>query len=423
MYYNIVGRRVEQAPSHTAGGSVLLNRDRADRVMDEHGLDALVASTAMNVYYLTDWQTEAGWSFPGISAAVVPRDHERPAAVLTIDVDTDFPQARDDSWVTEVRPYHGMSTLMLRHEGAVASGALIDEPPELAGQPGDPATAVAVFLGAVGLADRRVGFEDPWFGHRVRDHGPTDLDVVPALDLLRMIRMVKTPDELRLLRSAARKTELAQLASMEAVAAGASWAEAQRVFFAVMTQIGGEPQYLAGTMARPGVGPVAGAEALERRAGDTAFFDGFGGYRRYYGDVGRTVVFGEPTEHQRAVFRALRAGWQETLPQIRPGLDSRELAAMVMRHVRAAGATDYQVCSPHSVGLEHFDNPHPRSIYEPFVIEAGVVLSVDVPYLAPETGMLHTEDLVVVGDDDVELLTSNDDRLLVAADGSLHRVD
>jgi Xaa-Pro aminopeptidase len=235
--------------------------------------------------------------------------------------------------------------------------------------------------------------------------------------------MVKTAAEIALLRSAARKTELAQLASIEAVAAGATWAEAQRVFFSVMTQIGGDPLYLAGTVARPGVGPISGSDALDHLPGDTAFFDGFGGYRRYYGDIGRTVVFGEPSARQRAVFAALRVGWQETWRQIRPGLDSRELAAMVMRHVRAAGAAEYQICSPHSVGLEHFDHPHPGSIYEPFTVEAGMVLSVDIPYMAPDTGMLHTEDLVLVDDGGVELLTSNDDRLFVAVDGSLERLD
>ena len=96
---------------------------------------------------------------------------------------------------------------------------------------------------------------------------------------------------------------------------------------------------------------------------------------------------------------------------------------MVMRHVRAEGAADYQICSPHSVGLEHFDNPHPRSIYEPFKVESGMVLSVDVPYMASDTGMLHTEDLLVVHDDGVEFLTSNDDRLFVAVDGRLDRAD
>jgi Xaa-Pro aminopeptidase len=402
---------------------MLLNRDRADAVMAEHRLDGLVASTPMNVYYLSDWQTDGGWSFPGLSAAVLPRDHGCPAAVLTIDVDAEFPQSREATWVPEVRTYRGMETLIARHEAALAGGALVDEPPALAGRPGDPGAAVREYLREIGLGAARLGFEDPWLGERVRDGGLPWLEVVPAADLLRHIRMVKTGAELALLRTAARKTELALLAAIEAVAAGASWPEGRRVFFSVLTQMGGEALYMAGALSRPGVGPIVPADRVETEPGDAAFFDGFGGYRHYYGDVGRTVIFGAPSDRQRAVFAALRGGWRDTWPHIRPGLDSRELAAMVMRCVRAAGATAYQICSPHSVGLEHFDNPHPRSIYEPFTIEAGMVLSVDIPYMAPDTGVLHTEDLVYVRDDGVEFLTSNDDRLFVAAGGGLHRVD
>lgn len=402
---------------------MLLNRDRADAVMTEHRLAGLVASSPMNVYYLSDWQTDGGWSFPGLSAAVLPRDPACPAAVLTIDIDAEFPQSRAAAWVPEIRTYRGMETLVARHETALASGELVDDPPALAARPGDVVAALRDYLREIGIGGARIGFEDPWLGMRVRDAGLADLEIVPAADLLRRIRMVKTPAELALLRTAARKTELALLAAIEAVAAGASWPESRRVFFSVMTQMGGEPLYMAGALSRPEVGPIAAPDRTETESGDTAFFDGFGGYRRYYGDVGRTVIFGAPSERQRAVFAALRAGWRDTWPHIRPGLDSRALAARVMRCVRAAGASAYQICSPHSVGLEHFDNPHPRSIYEAFTIESGMVLSVDIPYMAPDTGVLHTEDLVHVRDDGVEFLTSNDDRLFVAADGSLHRLD
>ena len=34
---------------------MLLNKERAYTVMDKYGLDGLVASTAINVYYLTDY--------------------------------------------------------------------------------------------------------------------------------------------------------------------------------------------------------------------------------------------------------------------------------------------------------------------------------------------------------------------------------
>jgi Xaa-Pro dipeptidase len=399
---------------------MLLNRERADAVMDAHRLAALVATSPANVYYLTDWQTDGGWSFPGISAAVLPRDHRVAAAVLTIDVDRDWPGAAAGSWVDEVRAYVGMEALVMRHTLALQTGAHVGALPDEA-RPQDPVAAVGEYLREVGLEASRIGFEDPWFGQRVRAWGADTVEVEPAGELLRRIRLVKTADEIALLRTASVKNERALEVAMESFAAGATFDEARRAYHIAMLSMGGEGAYCVGVVSRPGAGPLG--DGGERQPGDAVFFDCFGGFRHYHGDVGRTAVIGRPSAAQLSAFRAVRAGWRDALDAIRPGIDSRDLAASVMRAVRAAGGSEYAVCSPHSVGLEHFDHPHPGSIYEPFVLEAGMVLSVDMPYDAPDVGMLHTEDLVLVGDDGLELLTSNDDRLRVIEHGSVTPVD
>ncbi|HEX6311411.1 MAG TPA: Xaa-Pro peptidase family protein [Acidimicrobiia bacterium] len=402
------------------GGNLLLNRERADAVMDEHGLAALVATTPVNVYYLTDFETDGGWAFPGISAAIVPRSLDVPAAVLTIDVDRDWPGAREASWVPEVRGYPGMEALVTRHSIALETGDHVVDPPG-DDRAFDPVAAVAAYLAEAGLASARLGFEDPWFGQRVRERGGEAIEVVPALELLRHVRMVKTPDELVRLRAGSAKNERALFVAMEAVAAGASFDEARRAYHTAMVAMGGDGRYCIGVVSRPGVGPVA--DDRPRAPGDAVFFDCFGGVRHYNGDVGRTAIVAPPDPRQCDAFRAVRAGWRAALACIRPGVDSRDLAATVMDTVRAAGGDAYLVCSPHSVGLEHFDQPHPRSIYEPFVLEAGMVLSVDMPYDAPDVGMLHSEDLVLVREGDPEVLTSDDDRLCVLEGDTLHRID
>ena len=178
---------------------MLCNRERADRVMDEHGLAALVVTSPLNIYYLTDWQTPGGWSFPGVAAAVVPRDHDTAAAVLTIDVDLDWPGAKDATWVAEVRGYGGMEALVTRHSIALETGALVGDPPGVDDRAFDPVAAIGAYLDEIGLAGARVAFEDPWVGLQVRDAGRARLDVVAGRDLLRHIRMVKTPSELVLL--------------------------------------------------------------------------------------------------------------------------------------------------------------------------------------------------------------------------------
>src|SRR6476646_4578832 len=113
---------------------MLCNRERADRVMTGQGLAALVATSPIDVYYLTDWQTPGGWSFPGVAAAVVPRDHDTASAVLTIDVDLDWPGAKDATWVSEIRGYGGMDALVTRHSIALESGDLVADPPRAVGR-------------------------------------------------------------------------------------------------------------------------------------------------------------------------------------------------------------------------------------------------------------------------------------------------
>ena len=55
---------------------MLLNRERARATMDKRGLDALVAVTPGNVYYLSDYGTEHSFHFApwGLSCAILPRD-------------------------------------------------------------------------------------------------------------------------------------------------------------------------------------------------------------------------------------------------------------------------------------------------------------------------------------------------------------
>jgi hypothetical protein len=58
---------------------MLLNRERACEIMDREGLDALVAVTANNVYYLSDFETDFLYDVPWVACAILPRDPCRPA--------------------------------------------------------------------------------------------------------------------------------------------------------------------------------------------------------------------------------------------------------------------------------------------------------------------------------------------------------
>ncbi len=401
---------------------MLVHRERLARMMAEHDFDAVVAILPKNVFYLTEYDSLGMWSFPRISMAVYPSDEQRPPAIITADMDQAEPG--HDGWVTERRTYAASETLNQRHIAAFEAGVVVDDADLDIVGPRHQAGAVAAYLVEIGLDRGRIGFDDEWLGRRVSEELPT-ISSIPAEQPLRWVRMVKTPDELAIMRVSARKNELATLAAIEAVAAGATFAECQRVYFATITHMGGQGDYMVGFGGRPERGsdsPDIDPDARHREDGDSYWFDAFGGYRHYRGDIGRSAIVGQPTDDQLRGHRALRDGWRRIVDELKVGMDSRQLGALAIRSVRDAGWPGYLVTSPHCIGLDHFEHPTPDSVYEPFLLEPGVVITVDLPLHGPTVGNLHTEDGIVIHEDGVEFLTS-DDRLFVLVDGGAHPLD
>jgi Xaa-Pro dipeptidase len=392
---------------------MLLNRDRADALMDREGLDAIVTSTMVNTYYVTGWATEASWGFGDMALAVLPRDRALEPAVITPETDSAQPQQHGGPWTKQVRPY--------RRKPGIGPGGTQLAVDDAAFIPADHAEAVGLHLDSLGLADARVGFEDRGLGLDVQAWSGRNLKVTGARDILRDIRMVKTPDELALMRAAARKTELGLAAAAEAVAGGATCAEAERVFWSVVPMIGGRPMFLLITPYRPGVGKLPKTTVLQ--AGDTVTFDATAEVAHYTSDVGRTAVIGEPSARQLQRFNAMRNGWTNALAEFKAGVMSNVLERKVVKAINDAGNPDFTGASIHSVGLEHTDHPHPNNSIAPFELVDGSVLSCDNPWIDPALGKFHFEDLVYLKDDRIEMFNDSDSRLFACVDGRALRVE
>jgi Xaa-Pro aminopeptidase len=58
-----------------------------------------------------------------------------------------------------------------------------------------------------------------------------------------------------------------------------------------------------------------------------------------------------------------------------------------------------------------------------FTLVDGMVLSCDLPWIGPEVGKFHYEDLIYLNDGAVEILNDADGRLLACIDGRAVRID
>jgi len=391
---------------------VLLNRDRADAVMDRAGVSAVVATSPINAYYLSSWATDASWAFGDLALVVLPRDRALPPAVITLEIDSGQPQQGAGTWMDIVRTYRRTAGIGPGGQSVVGDVGAI---------PPDHASAVGAYLAELGLLETRVAFEDRGLGYDIKAATGSSLQIAEGRDLLRDIRMVKTPAEMALMRAAARKTELGIIASVEAVAAGATCAEAERVFWSAVPLMGGRPVFLLITPYRPGVGRLAKSERLKE--GDTVTFDATAEFEHYSSDIGRTATIGSPSAEQLARYNAIRQGWRNALPEFKPGEWSNDVEKRVVSHIQAAGNPDFRGVGIHSVGLEHTDHPHPGNALSPFKIIDGVVLSCDCPWIGPQIGKFHFEDLIYLHDGGVETLNDSDSRLFSCVGGRTVRVE
>ena len=91
---------------------MLLNRERALATMEKYDLEALVATSAENVYYLSDYFTEHLYHFApgGFAGAVLPRDPDKPATLII--QEWELPQLTEKpTWMPQTRVLDGIRRL------------------------------------------------------------------------------------------------------------------------------------------------------------------------------------------------------------------------------------------------------------------------------------------------------------------------
>jgi Xaa-Pro aminopeptidase len=393
---------------------MLRNQARAEAVMEARGLDGLAAITAINVYYVTGyWNLLLQAGFDASMAALLPRAGRGPATLVCAAFDIrNIVNAAPD--VDEIviytapgedggTPYAGWPT----RDGAALSARQHRWVSETARLTAAPAAhmldGLVRAIKQAGLARGTIGVDDERLLQWLPAAGLDQARLVPARDAFNEIRLVKTPREIDLLRTSARINEESVMHALTALADGMPWEEVERSYMVHMARRGGEGVYLACGAGGPQTGVA--------RKGEPMMFDGLGRYQRYHGDFGRSAVLGDPGPEVRQRVRALESGWTAAYESIRPGARYSQIAAAVTAAVHKAGFPgQFRPPVVHTLGLQHTDDPTdpwaPPGQKPDRVLEADMVLNVDLPHIEIGWGAIHLEDTVRVTSDGCEPLTS-----------------
>jgi Xaa-Pro dipeptidase len=387
---------------------MLLNRERALDVMERHGLDALVATLPENVYYLSDVGENEHFLLGayGSTAAILPRDEGLVPTFLVGELHVPYLLERP-TWMPEVRMIGGIGGYV--PEGAQLSAAEQQVAdfwqtmrPKSAGTP-NRQEALAAALRELGLQDGRLGFDDVRVMLELGEAGIARTTASDALNVFREIRLVKTPAELRLLKKASQLNDTALAAAANLLGEGVLLREVRECWATSLVLQGAVPGNMSiGGYDRPW--PTA-PSSYRVKEGDHVTLDGCSHYAHYWADVGRIGCVGAPSARLEHLWGVVLDIHVKCVALLRPG-ESTEAIKEHAFEVAPAADRDGVVPLLHTLGVELYDMPQrPGEVErEDFMLEPGVVVNLECPFLEFPWGEVHLEDTYVITESGSERL-------------------
>ncbi|NIA68198.1 aminopeptidase P family protein [Pelagibius litoralis] len=393
----------------------LLNAERLYATMERNGLDAIVATSPENVTYSSGYWALSQWIRRGPQTYVIWPARGRGAPRIVASAGLLDLLADQEVNVEDVSKF---GAFFVAVDGDAELSAADRRQADLYGLPddGNANVSLAAALTEMGLGKARIGVDEGGLAPALDAFSPEwseDATVLPAFQVFRQVRAVKTEEEIARLGKAAAIAEASIEAALRIAAPGVSEAEMGLEFNLETVRQGGLPVlYCIGTGPRSAMPNVQPGER-KLKDGDIIRFDVGGRYKHYRADIARIAVLGTPTQKIRTYHNALYKGVERGLELLRPGARAAEIFDAVVETVRQEGIPHYQRSHVgHGIGLDGYDLPS-LSPGSADIIEEGMVLCVETPYYELGFGGLQVENMVVVRADGIQSLMGTDGKLRI----------
>ena len=370
-----VTKRQDTAPFDTA----LL-----DRLMDEAGIDVLVATSKHNVQYLLGGHR--AFFFESMDAMGLSRYLPVFVYQKGAPQKSGFFGHRMEGFQNEVKPFW-VSEVNTKSSGAV-----------------DVMEKAVDYLRRLVPNAKRIAIETafiPLDTAAVLRKAFPNVEFVDALFVLERLRARKTPQELEMLKIASD----AVIDSMEVVfknfGPGATKAELTEALRREETTRGLTFDYCL----------IAAGSSLNRapsdqrwEKGDVLSIDSGGNYHGYIGDVARMAVAGEPDAELVDLLAEVEAIEQAAMQPIRSGVLGSEIYAAADAVLHTSKLHNHIHFLAHGMGLVSHEAPRltnsgpvPYDAYDATrPLETGMVVSVETTLQHPRRGFIKLEDTVIV---------------------------
>ncbi len=361
-------------------------------------LDALYLTSGTSFFYLT------GYSY-------IPT--ERPAALII--------------------PKKGKITFLgplLEKDHIPLKTKLIEEIKTYTDYPGEkhPIEHFAQFLKEMKLHNKRIGIDNPAGAAGIWGYkGPSIKDKLPkakfvlAKDIIENMRLVKTEEEIELIKESAKWANLAHTLLQEYTTAGMwdveiSITASYEASLMMKKALG--PEYMptrygrfpASAGFRGQVGPMSAiphAIATNRniQTGDVLITGATADVGGYSCELERTMIVGEPSAKQKKYFKIMLKAQEAALKAFKPGAKCSDVDKAARKVFIKAGVEEFmRHHTGHGLGLEPHEPPW-LDIGDQTVLKPGMVLSCEPGIYIPGFAGFRHSDTVLITEDGAEVIT------------------
>ena len=229
----------------------------------------------------------------------------------------------------------------------------------------------------------------------------------PTTEMVERLRERKDADELESIRGAAGMATRALERALGEVRAGMTELDVAGALERALREEGSEgfpfPTIVA-SGARAAL-PHARSSAKAIGRGELLLIDFGAEHRGYCADVTRTVVVGQASDEQRAMYDVVRAANETASAGVRAGLRGKDADALARSYIESLGHGPlFGHSLGHGIGLEVHEAPRLARTADA-VLPTGAVVTIEPGVYRAGWGGIRIEDDVHLGADGPELLT------------------
>jgi Xaa-Pro aminopeptidase len=229
--------------------------------------------------------------------------------------------------------------------------------------------------------------------------------VTATSGLIEELRMVKTPDEVEVLRQVATIAGRAFDRVRSAIRPGLRERDVAFLLEQTFVELGADGPAFETIVAAGERGALPHGRASDRvlERGDMVVVDFGARGGGYNSDSTRTIVVGEPTTEQRRVIEAVQRAQQESMALMRPGVTADSVDQRA-REVLATEAHAFGHGLGHGIGLLVHERPY-LTASDQTTLQPGMVITNEPGIYIPDWGGVRLEEMVLITSDGPQVLT------------------